>query len=155
MPQAANPTSDINLFTPPPGDPHSVPHPFIRLPSPLGPNFTLVKSPNGLYQLSFSNGMAPSTNNNHAAARVYVAAFSTSVSSPDWTHTQSVPPNHDRMLTIVTIDFAPGLISGATALWVGSWWDDGTYPDSQPGVIAYFADHPSGGSHHTVPIIPG
>jgi hypothetical protein len=151
MPSAANPISDLVLFTPQSGEPH----PMVQLPSNLSSGFTLNLSPQGIYELSFSNGMAPSTNNNHATARVYLAAFSTTAANPIYTVTASVPPNIDRMVTIVKIQFTVAQVLTATAIWVGSWWDDGTYPDSRDGAIAYFTNHPSGEGHHTVTIIPG
>jgi hypothetical protein len=152
MPQAVNPIANINLYTPQPGDPHSVAHPFVLYDGALASGFDLGLNPSGDYSLSFSNGMAPATNNNHATARVYLSAFSDVVSNPIWAHTVSVPPNVGRSLTIATVRFTVAQVFAATQIWVGSWWDDGTYPDSRDGVIAYFRDHPEGGSHHTVPI---
>ena len=152
MPQAANPMANINLYTPQPGDLHSVAHPYIVYEPPLNSGFDLTLNPQGDYSLSFANGMAPSTNNNHATARVYLSAFSDVVSNAIWAHTASVPPMVNRMFISVTVKFTVAQVLGATQIWAGCWWDDGTYPDSRDGVIAYFRDHPEGGSHHTVPI---
>ena len=155
MPQVANPIGTLNLYTPQPGDPHSVAHPYVVYDSSLASGFTLILNSQGDYSLSFSNGMALGTNNNHATGRVYLSAFATTALDPIWAHTASVPPNVGRMLTIVKVSFTVGQILRATGIWVGSWWDDGTYADSRDGVIAYFRDHPEGGSHHTVPILVG
>src|ERR1700722_19001049 len=152
MPQAVNPIANINLYTPQPGDHHAVAHPYVFYDPPLASGFALELYPQGDYSLLFSNGMIPGTNNNHATALVFLSAFSDIVSNPKWAHTVSVSPNANRSLTIVRVTFSVGQVFGATQIWVGSWWDDGTYPDSRDGVIAYFRDHPEGGSHHTVPI---
>jgi hypothetical protein len=152
MPQAANPMASIHLYTPQPGDPHSVAHPYVLYDSPLASGFDLALNPQGDYSLSFGNNVAPSANNHHADARVCLSAFSDVVSNPIWVHAVSVPPMVQRMFTSVTVTFTVGQILGATQIWVGSWWDDGTYPDSRDGVIAYFRDHPEGDGHHTVPI---
>lgn len=152
MPQAANPVANLNLYTPRSGDHHTVAHPYVVYDPPLASGFDLKLNPQGDYSLSFSNGMAPGTNNNHATGRVYLSAFADAVSNPVWAHTASVPPNVGRMLTIVSVPFTVAQVLTATQIWVGSWWDDGTYPDSRDGVIAYFRDHPEGGNHHTVPI---
>jgi hypothetical protein len=155
MPSAANPISDLNLYTPQPGDPHSQAHPIVVLPPNLSPGFTLVVSASGNYELSFSNGMAPSTNNGNSTARVYIVAFSYAFTSPVWWHTLHSPPNVGRGLTIETARFSPAQIFGATQMLIGSWWDDGSYPDSWDGVLSFFTNHPEGGGHHTVTIIPG
>jgi hypothetical protein len=42
-------------------------------------------------------------------------------------------------------------LQGATNLWIGCWWDDGTYADA----AAYFAAHPYDPNHHTVPVTIG
>ncbi len=134
---------------------HSAAHPYVVYDAALASGFTLNLSPQGVYELTFTNGMAPSTNNNHATGRVYISAFSSAVSNPIWTHTVSSPPNVGRMLTTEQVTFMVAQVLTATQVWVGSWWDDGTYADSRDGVIAYFHDHPEGGNHHTVPIILG
>jgi hypothetical protein len=155
MPQVANPIGTLNLYTPQAGDPHSTAHPYVVYDPPLASGFTLILNPQGDYSLSFSNGMGQSANNNHATARVYLSAFADAVSNPIWAHTVSVPPNVDRMLTIAKVSFSVAEVLRAAQIWVGSWWDDGSYPSSRDGVIAYFRDHPEGAGHHTVPIIVG
>ena len=83
-------------------------------------------------------------------ARMYVAAFTTSVSKPTWTGSLIA-----EMAAVASISFTATDLDGGTTLWAGAWWDDGTYPGTEQGVVAYFADHPSGGEHHTVPILVG
>ena len=136
MPRAANPFANLVLYTPQPGDHHAVAHPYVVYGPALAAGFDLSLNPEGDYSLSFSNTMAPSTNNNHATGRVYFSAFSDVVSNPIWAHTQALPPNEGPTLTIAKVRFTVGQVFGATQIWVGSWWDDGTYPDSRDGVIA-------------------
>jgi hypothetical protein len=51
----------------------------------------------------------------------------------------------------VEITFFKASLNGATNLWLGCWWDDGSYPTAAD----YFAAHPSATGHHTVPITTG
>lgn len=153
MSQAANPTCPITQFTPGPGDPHSQAHPMVQLPSSQSQPFTLLKGPNNTYNLTFENQIDGNANNHHPDARVYIAAFVTEVSTPTWTHSVKVPagtPNNS-----VEVDIPAADIGSSTHIWMGAWWNDGTYPDTLQGIKDYFAAHPSGGNHHTVPIIPG
>ena len=152
MPQAANPFGSLRLYTPGPDDPHTQPHPYVVYPDPLKSGFDLIASPAGDYELSFGNDMLPTANNNHATGCVYLSAFADTATNPIATRTVMLPPNHDRMFSSATIGLSVAQVAGATQIWAGSWWDDGTYADSRDGVIAYFRDHPEGGTHHTVPI---
>jgi hypothetical protein len=130
-------------------------HPIVVLPPGLGSGFTLVVSANGNYELTFSNGMGSAAHNGSATARVYIVAFASSVSNPIWWYTLQSSPNVGRELITETATFSPAQISGATRILVGAWWDDGTFPNSQNGTVAYFQAHPEGGGHHSVGIIPG
>jgi len=39
-----------------------------------------------------------------------------------------------------------------TSFLVGAWWNNGDFRSDEQGVSDYFAHHPVGGVHHTVPI---
>ena len=55
-------------------------------------------------------------------------------------------------LTLVFRDTDP---RSSTNLWVGAWWDNGTYGSNADGVRAYFQAHPNATGHHTVLVIVG
>jgi hypothetical protein len=149
MSEAANPICPVVLYTPEGHDHHEA-HPMIQLPSGQTQPFTLLKDtpPPNTYTIEFNNTMTAGPNIQNA--RMYLAAFTTSVSSPNWWSTLSVPIGELQQIQFTTAD-----LNGGTSLWAGAWWDNGTFPDSEQGVKDYFAEHPSGGIHHTVPIILG
>jgi hypothetical protein len=119
-------------------------HPAIN-PQPDMP-FTLLTNPGGLqYSIRFFNS------GTDQQVRVYLQAFVTEPSSPTWSDKSlSLPPN-SQPPNVQTINFAKTALNGATNLWLGCWWDDGTYTTA----AAYFAAHPSGVGHHTQPITTG
>lgn len=152
MPQASNPLGTLHLYTPAPGDPHSVAHPYVVYDPLLASGFDLVVGADGAYALTFSNHMNPSDHGGNANSRVYISIFASDVLNPVLPYSLLLVADTDHSRSSASLGFTSGQTPGATSIWVGSWWDDGTYPDSRDGVIAYFRDHPEGGSHHTVPI---
>ena len=122
-------------------------HPAIA--SPASMPFTLLVNPNSnpvAYSITvFNSGTDQSV-------RIYVMAFlSSSPSSPIWTDASlTCPPNFQPPYQN-TMTFFKSSLGNADTLWIGAWWNDGTYSNAE----AYFAAHPEGGSHHTVPIIVG
>lgn len=152
MPQATNPQGTLTLYTPQPGDPHSVAHPYVVFDASLQEGFTLIAGADGAYALNFRNGMATTDPGGNANGMVYVSFFADSVLNPIRVYTSTLIPDTEHSRSGAGFGFNPGEITGATDVWVGSWWDDGSYPSTRDGVIAYFRDHPEGGSHHTVPI---
>ena len=149
MSSASNPICPVTLFTPDGGGGHhDVAHPMTQLPAGQTEPFTLLKNtppPEHTFSVQFDNQLTagPGIQN----ARAYLAAFTTSVSSPAWTGTLSVPTGETQGISFTRAD-----LNGGTDMWMGTWWDDGTYPATEQGVIAYFEAHPNGGMHHTVPI---
>jgi hypothetical protein len=119
-------------------------HPAIN-PQPVLP-FTLLTEPGGAeYSIRFFNS---GTDQN---VRVYLMAFLTQPSSPTWSNMSlTLPPNFQPPYTH-TLPFMKNSLLGATNLWIGCWWDDGTYATT----AAYFAAHPPGDGHHTQPITIG
>lgn len=149
MSSAADPIFPVTLFTPSGGGPHDTAHPMAQLPSTQSQPFTLdrdVDPPRNRYSIRFENQLASGS----ASVRIYLIAFTISVSSPTWTGSMGLSTGNTSRF-----QFTQGDIGSATNLWVGAWWDDGTYPATTAGIEAYFTAHPSGGGHHTVPIIPG
>ena len=108
--------------------------------------FTLLQD-NG-YTLRFFNRL-------NAAARVYAKGFVASSSAPLWWGSVSVPNEQPGQAQYVFFRFSSADLRGSTSLWMGSWWDDGTYPGTEAGTVAYFTDHPDSPGHHTVPILVG
>jgi hypothetical protein len=120
-------------------------HPAINEPGDLP--YTLLTTPDvdpPGYGLTFTNPACDQQ------VQVFIMAFqSLQPNSPTWSNMSVVlPPN--------SISFGQGLgilksdLGGADTLWIGAWWN-GIYSTTQ----AYFADHPAGGGHHTVPITVG
>jgi hypothetical protein len=106
---------------------------------------TLIRNPGtNNYSLAFANSEVD------AQVRVYVIAFTTSVSSPTFRNAVTVPHNGATETRL-----SPEQLNGATTLWIGAWWANNTYPATDSGIDAYFAAHPSGAGHHTTPIIVG
>ena len=107
--------------------------------------FTLLPGEMGAYTLTFTNPLS-------ATVRVYVKGLSDS-SQQLWADSYPVGPGHN---SVHYMHFNAQQLSGSTQLWMGSWWDDGTYRANAEGVAAYFAAHPGGvPEHHTVPILVG
>jgi hypothetical protein len=83
--------------------------------------------------------------------RIFLKAFlSSQPSNSIWTDSSLVcrvspPAPYDK------VTFYKASLGNSDTLWIGTWWDDGTYATAQ----AYFTDHPAGGGHHTVPITVG
>ena len=140
MSEANNPITNLVLADP--SQPNNT-HPMVSL-APNTQPFTLLKNPGvNQYSWTFNN----QTRNN---VRVYLIGFTTSENSPLWTYTNSVVV--DSTLQPV---FRDTELRSSTKLWVGAWWDNGTYGSDAEGVKAYFRDHPNGTQHHTVPVIVG
>lgn len=132
---------NFEMFTGGPGPDHPMIVPQFSLP------FTLLANERGVYEVTFTNQLS-------APVRVYAKAFS--ASAPDlWSYSVSVPNAAPGGRAYNIEHFNPGQLNGATQLWLGSWWDDGSYPETAEGVAAYFTDHPGGPEHHTVPILVG
>ena len=146
MSSVANPKCPVMKYVPAEGETH----PMVMLPPCDTQPFTLLKdsSPANTYSIRFHNEMTAGQGGN--TARMYLAAFTTSVSDPTWTASVTA-----EIGAIISISFNTTDLESGVTLWVGAWWNDGTYPGTEDGVVAYFADHPSGGEHHTVPIMVG
>ncbi len=114
--------------------------------------FTLLKNPviNG-YRLSFFQRLDPQVRPD-LQVRVYAKGFGTSPAETLWSTSLVIDrrPGDTRYLI-----FYPPDLRGSTHIWIGSWWDDGTYPGTPEGIQAYFTAHPEGGEHHTTPILVG
>jgi hypothetical protein len=138
---AANPQFTTTRVAPSP--PHPA-HPAIN-PQPVIP-FTLLTEPGGAeYSIRFFNS------GTDQPVRVYLMAFVTQPSSPTWSNMSlTLPPNYQPPY-VHTLPFMKNSLLGATNLWIGCWWDDGTYATT----AAYFDAHPTGDGHHTQPIIIG
>jgi len=146
---AADPTFLLEKFTPEPGDPHGTAHPMVKLPQDLSRPFTLLTNPPppaDSYSIGFNCNLGP----NGGSARLYMAAFLTSVSSPTWWNSLAINSSEVKRVRFTKTDLGNG-----TNLWLGAWWDDGTYAGTLAGVTAYFAAHGIDGGHHSVPIITG
>ena len=123
--------------------PHPV-HPAIN-PQPNMP-FTLLTNQGGLtYSIRFFNS------GTDQEVCVYVMAFVTDHSNPTWSDASLVLPPNFQPPYDHTLTFNKASLNGATNLWIGCWWNDGTYATA----AAYFAAHPSEVGHHTVPITTG
>ncbi len=153
MSSAANPLCPVTLYTPPPGDDH-VPHPMVQLPSGQDQPFTLLIDPTtGTYRMSFQNQLTAQQDQNRWGVLIFIAAFHTTVQEAFWTTTVALAITGTDTEKTATL-----LVAGentATSLWVGAWWNNGTFGADEAGVKAYFAAHPSGGVHHSVPVIIG
>jgi hypothetical protein len=84
-------------------------------------------------------------------ARIYVLVDSTSVSNAVYTGSAG----YSALSSGGRFTIPKSAFEGRTNLWLGAWWDDGTYGSDRQGVINYFTAHPSGVGHHTVPILVG
>jgi len=138
---SANPQFSTSRI--PANPPHPV-HPAIN-PQPNMP-FTLLPNSDGLtYSIRFFNS------GTDQQVRVFLMAFATDPNNPTWSDASlSLPPNFQPPY-INTLSFYKASLNGATNLWIGCWWDDGSYSNA----AAYFAAHPSDPNHHTVPVTTG
>jgi hypothetical protein len=127
-----------------PASPPHPAHPAIN-PQPDLP-FTLLTDPDGQkYSIRFFNS------GTDQRVRVFLKAFVADPDNPTWTDMSlALPPNYQPPY-VNTLSFFKISLNGATNLWIGCWWDDGTYPTA----AAYFAAHPTGVGHHTQPITTG
>jgi len=149
MSSGYDPTFLISKYTPAPGDHHNVVHPIVELPSGLSQPFTLLTNPpppDDMYSTGFDYYFWQGGGS--AQVRIYMAAFASSVSSPTWWHSLSITST-----SVQRVRFPKSGLNGGTNLWIGAWWDDGTFAGDQQGVIAYFTAHGVDGGHHSVPII--
>ena len=141
----ANPTMTTKLIQ---GDDRHPDHPAINpLPN---PPFTLLPSPDidpESYQLGFANSGCDQW------VRIYIMAFpSSQPGSPTWSDMSIIlAPWTPSSRSAATQSFLKSGLGDADTLWVGVWWNDGTYATAAD----YFAAHPEGGGHHTVPILIG
>ena len=115
-------------------------------PHPEHPAFTMPDLPFTLTQVTPGNYQMTLTNSLDQTVRVFMRGF-TQQSNPLWSPLDIVLNTRSGH----TVLFTRSLLNGATTLWLGAWWDDGTYTNA----AAYFADHPAGGGHHTVPVTTG
>jgi len=122
-------------------------HPAVN--APADPPFTLLVDPGSnpaTYSITFFNS------GTDQSVRVYLMAFlSSQPSNPIWSDASlTCPPNfqppYNNKLT-----FSKSSLGNADTLWIGAWWNDGSYATAP----AYFTAHPEGGGHHTVPILIG
>jgi len=130
------------------GDEREPDHPALS-PFP-DPPFTLVPVPGSnpeYYQLGFAN---PGCNQ---YVRVYIMAFQSSQpSNPIWSDMSiMLAPWTPNSRSAATQSLLKSSLGNADTIWAGVWWDNGAYATAQ----AYFAAHPEGGGHHTVPILIG
>lgn len=140
MSQQSSPSTDLVLADP--SHPNDT-HPMISL-APNTQPFTLLKNPGSNdYQWNFNNR----TSNN---ARVFYIGFTTSENNPLVTQTVQVVAG-----TGSTIVVPAASLNSSTNLWLGAWWDNGTYGTDREGIRGYFRDHPNASGHHTVPVIVG
>lgn len=146
MSSSSNPLSELDLA---PADHHAVAHPKVDMLA-ANPPFTLLKnSGTTTYQLSFRN---QTTGN----ARVFAMGFTTSSSSPLWATGSLTLAPASGPSDIHVLEFTVADLNGSTTLWLGAWWDDGTYGTGTPAEIAsYFSDHPDTTGHHTIPVLVG
>ena len=133
MPSSSNPTFNLYVIwgTPPHPD-----HPAVTMPD---VPFTLTQVTPGNYQMTFTNSLERSV-------RIFCQAFTQSA-NPLWSTADMVLQTRSSHMRL----FPRSVLNGATNIWLGAWWDDGSYATA----AAYFADHPSGGGHHTVPVTIG
>jgi hypothetical protein len=143
MSSASNPNCPTTLFTPTSGP--DIAHPMVQLPSTESQPFTLLKNADGGYMMTFLNQMPAGSN----AVRIYIASYQGGDSNPKATFSALLVQG------FLQLPFGANDLRGGTSLWAGAWWDDGTYPNTPAGIASYFVAHPSGGIHHTVPIILG
>jgi len=130
---SSNPTFD--LYWVPAAPPHPD-HPALTMPD---LPFTLTQVTPGNYQMTFTNSLERS-------ARIFCLAF-TQQTNPLWSRADVVLATR----SLYKVLLPKSVLNGATTIWLGAWWDDGTYQNA----AAYFAAHPSGDGHHTVPITVG
>ena len=140
----ANPTFTTQRI---PGDEHHPAHPAVNPPN--NPPFTLLVDPGSnpaTFTITFFNSSTDQT------VRIYLMAFNSSQpSNPLWTSASlTCPPNFQPPYNN-PITFNQASLGNSDTLWIGAWWNDGSYATAQ----AYFAAHPEGGGHHTVPILIG
>lgn len=135
--------SHFNLYTAPHGA--SATHPML-VPNQEQP-FTLLQT-NGKYTFTFFNRL-------DAQVRVYARGFGPAPMETLWSATVAVVNESSNDAHYVYLEASPAELNGSTQIWVGCWWDDGTYPGTTVGIQTYFTDHPEGTEHHTVPILVG
>jgi hypothetical protein len=148
MSSSSNPLCELNL-APADHHAHTIAHPMVVILA-SNPPFTLLKNPGtNNYQLSFRNQTS-------AAARVFAMGFTTSSSSPLWSTGSLTLAAASPQGVIYQLPFSVADLNGSTNLWLGAWWDDGTYGTGTPAEIAsYFSDHPDTTGHHTIPVLVG
>jgi hypothetical protein len=145
MSSQANPLCQVVLYTPPGG----ISHPMVQLPPTCPQPFTLLPNPGGTnyYETTFH------CQDVSANVRIFAMVYANAPAAPVWTTSIQLapPPGENKAL-----GFLARQITGAGHLWIGAWWDNGTYGSGdQAQVIQYFTDHPYDPNHHTVPILVG
>jgi hypothetical protein len=111
-------------------------HPALISPD---PPFTLTQVAPGNYQMTFLNSL-------EKTVRIFCQGFA-QPGIPLWSPLDMVLVTRSSFKFL----FPKSVLGGAATIWLGAWWDDGTYTDA----AAFFADHPAGGGHHTVPVTTG
>jgi hypothetical protein len=151
MSEASNPLFPVTLFTPEHGDAHD-PHPMVALPSGQSHPFKLLFDPGtNTLQVSFQNNLTSGQDPQGVGVRIFFCAFEDSdPSTYIWSNTLGLTASGSGTQGSETIPLASQNVP--TRVWIGAWWDNGTYASTAAGIAAYFAAHPSGGTHHTVPI---
>lgn len=151
MSEAYSPLCPVILFTPAPGS-DEVPHPMVTLPEGVTMPFTLRTDPmTNWYRMWFQFEIPAEQNPHNWGARMFAATFKTTIDSAIWT--TSMPMTVSGMTSRTLFILQHRDLGDATDLWVGAWWDNGTYGQgAREDVMRYFTAHPAGGMHHTVPI---
>jgi hypothetical protein len=154
MSETYNPLCPVTLYTPEHGDAHE-PHPMVQLPPDQSQPFTLKFDPStNTLRVTFKNDLTGEQDPQGLGVRIFFCAFL--VSQPStyiWSSSLGLAASGADRQKTQTVPLAAQ--TAPTTVWVGAWWDNGTYASTPAGIAAYFAAHPSGGMHHTVPILIG
>ncbi len=125
---------------------------MVTLPDGASQPFSLRTDPRtNWYRMWFQFSIPAAQNPNNWGARMFAATFKTSIDNPIWT--TSMPMAVSGVLSRTLFILQHQDLGEATDLWVGAWWDNGAYgTGTREDTLRYFAAHPTGGVHHTVPI---
>jgi hypothetical protein len=148
MTRYASPECLINYAPAAGGHPiHPMIQPTVEWPVNLMPVNPVELIPNGgtdIYTVRFRSVILNPT-------RIYAVGFTTDPTHPLWTNCSIVTTNDTTVFH--NLNFTAADLHGSSQIWLGSWFDDGTYPPNQAGILAYFHAHPNSPGHHTVPVI--
>jgi len=125
---------------------------MVQLPSDQSQPFKLKFDPStNTLRVSFKNDLTSQQDPQNLGVRIFFCAFLDSdPATYIWSNTLGLAATGSGTQQTQTIPLAAQ--SAPTTVWIGAWWDNGTYASTPAGIAAYFAAHPSGGMHHTVPI---